>query len=200
MKKYLLVLIAVLVVTMAGCSVMYDADDIETTVSFSVSNSITLQEKQTTYKTTTTAKTTEKETTSTTNSVVATSKVETTANPTTNNQTTTKSTTTTTTTKPTTEKKVTQSQSTTKHTTTTKKVTTTQKQTTTKPKTTKAPYFCDEGGTHHSCRVGPIGWVSSYQKATDAALKYIADHDTSGNFTVEECWYCGKYTASVILD
>lgn len=197
MKKYLLVLIAVLVVIMAGCSIMYDgADEIETTVSFSVSNSTTLQE-QTTYQTITTAKTTEKETTSTTKSVVATSKVETTANPTTNNQTTTKSTTTT---KPTTEKKVTQSPSTTKHTTTTKKVTTTQKQTTTKPKTTEAPYFCDEGGTHHSCKVGPIGWVSSYQKATDAALKYIAEHDTSGNFTVEECWYCGKYTASVSLD
>ena len=198
MKRYLMVLIAVLVVTMAGCSVMYDADNkIESTVSFSVSNSTTLQEEQTTYQTTTAAKTTEKETTSTTKSVVATSKVETTANSTTNNQTTTKSTTTT---KPTTEKKVTQSPSSTKHTTTTKKVTTTQKQTTTKPKTTEAPYFCDEGGTHHSCKVGPIGWVSSYQKATDAALKYIADHDTSGNFTVEECWYCGKYTASVILD
>lgn len=197
MKKYLMVLIAVLVVIMAGCSVMYDgADVIETTVSFSVSNSTTLQEEQTTYQTTMAAKTTEKETTSTTKSVVATSKVETTANPTTNNQTTTKSTTTT---KPTTEKKVTQSPSTTKH-TTTKKATTTQKQTTTKPKTTEAPYFCDEGGTHHSCKVGPIGWVSSYQKATDAALKYIANHDTSGNFTVEECWYCGKYTASVILD
>lgn len=199
MKKYLLVLIAVLVVTMAGCSVMYDADDeVETTVSFSVSNSTTLQEEQTTYHATIAAKTTEKETTSTTKSVVATSKVETTANSTTNNQTTTKSTTATR--KPTTEKKVTQSPSTTKHTTTTKKVTTTQKQTTTKPKTTDAPYFCNEGGTHHSCRVGPIGWVSSYQKATDAALKYIADHDTSGNFTVEECWYCGKYTASVKLD
>lgn len=198
MKKYLLILIAVLVVTMAGCSIMYDADDeVETTVSFSVSNSTTLQEEQTTYLTTIAAKTTEKEATSTTKSVVATSKVETTANSTTNNQTTTKSTTTT---KPTTEKKVTQSPSTTKHTTTTKKVTTTQKQITTKPKTTEAPYFCDEGGTHHSCKVGPIGWVSSYQKATDAALKYIADHDTSGNFTVEECWYCGKYTASVILD
>jgi hypothetical protein len=82
---------------------------------------------------------------------------------------------------------------------TTAKPTTTKKQNTTKAQTTKG-YFCDEGGTHHSCDVGPIGWVNSYDEAQQKALRYIDSHADSGNFTVEQCWYCGKYTAEVTLD
>lgn len=103
----------------------------------------------------------------------------------------------------TTTKKVTttQKQTTTERQTTTKKVTTTQKPTTTKKvTTTEAPYWCDEGGTHHIVDVGPIGWCNSFDEATDKALEYIAAHDASGNFRVKQCYGCGKYTASVTLD
>ncbi len=100
----------------------------------------------------------------------------------------------------TTTKKVTttQKQTTTERQTTTKKVTTTQKPTTTKKvTTTEAPYFCDEGGTHHSCDAGPIGWVDSFDEAKDKALKYAGENGDSGNFRVKQCLYCGKYTATV---
>lgn len=82
---------------------------------------------------------------------------------------------------------------------TTEKVTTTQKVTTTKA-TTEPPYFCDEGGTHHSCKVGPIGWTSSFDEAKQKALRYIDDHADSGSFRVTQCQYCGKYSANITLD
>lgn len=103
----------------------------------------------------------------------------------------------------TTTKKVTttQQQTTTERQTTTKKVTTTQKPTTTKKvTTTEAPYWCDEGGTHHSCEVGQIGWVNSYDEAQNKALRYIDNNADSGNFLVKECHNCGKFTAYVTLD
>ena len=105
----------------------------------------------------------------------------------------------------TTTQKATQSKTTTKsatkQSTTQTKQTTTKKETTTKKvTTTEAPYFCDEGGTHHSCDVGPIGWVDSFDTAKELALKYIADHDASGNFRVKQCHFCGKYTATITLD
>lgn len=103
----------------------------------------------------------------------------------------------------TTTKKVTatQKQTTTERQTTTKKVTTTQKPTTTKKvTTTEAPYWCDEGGTHHSCDVGQIGWVNSYDEAQNKALRYIDNNADSGNFLVKECHNCGKFTAYVTLD
>lgn len=88
----------------------------------------------------------------------------------------------------------------TKQSTTQTKQTTTKKETTTKKvTTTEAPYFCDEGGTHHSCEVGQIGWVNSYETAQNKALEYIAENNTSGNFRVKECFYCGKFTATVTL-
>ena len=74
-------------------------------------------------------------------------------------------------------------------TTTTKKVTTTEK-----------PYFCDEGGTHHSCEAGIGGWVNTYEQAQNNGLEYIAAHNTSGNFEVQQCLQCGKYTVYVRLD
>lgn len=103
----------------------------------------------------------------------------------------------------TTTKKVTttQQQTTTEKQTTTKKVTTTQKPTTTKKvTTTAAPYWCDEGGTHHSCDVGQIGWVNSYDEASDKAYDYLASHNATGNFRVKECHNCGKFTAKITLD
>jgi len=94
--------------------------------------------------------------------------------------------------------------------TTTKKVTTTQKQTTTrkhttttkdtttqKSTTTKDEWDCNVDG--HSCNVGPIGWVNSFDVATDKALEYIAAKDASGNFRVKQCHNCGKYTAEITL-
>jgi|GEM_PF-4112710 len=85
--------------------------------------------------------------------------------------------------------------------TTTKKSTTTKKQTTTKKvTTTEVPYFCDEGGTHHSCDVGQIGWVDSFDTATDKALEYAGNNGSSGNFRVKQCLFCGKYTAYITFD
>lgn len=105
----------------------------------------------------------------------------------------------------TTTQKATQSNTTTKsatkQSTTQTKQTTTKKETTTKKvTTTEAPYFCDEGGTHHSCEVGQIGWTNSFENAQDLALEYISAHDTSGSYRVKQCFYCGKFTASVVLD
>ena len=107
--------------------------------------------------------------------------------------------------KTTTTQKATQSNTTiksaTKQSTTQTKQTTTKKETTTKKvTTTEAPYFCDEGGTHHSCEVGQIGWTNSFENAQDLALEYISAHDTSGSYRVKQCFYCGKFTASVVLD
>lgn len=83
--------------------------------------------------------------------------------------------------------------------TTTQKVTTTQKQTTTKKVTTTEDVWnCSVDG--HTSKTGQIGWVNSESVATDKALEYIANHDASGNFRVEQCHICGKYTAYITLD
>lgn len=103
----------------------------------------------------------------------------------------------------TTTKKVTTTQksTTTQRQTTTRNQTTTQKQTTTKKvTTTSAPYWCDEGGTHHSCEVGQIGWVNSYDEAEKKALDYAGKNDNSGGFLVKECHNCGKFTAIITFD
>lgn len=72
--------------------------------------------------------------------------------------------------------------------------------TTKKVTTTEAPYFCDEGGTHHSCEVGQIGWVDSFDTAKELALEYAANNGNSGNFRVKQCHFCGKYTAVITFD
>lgn len=85
--------------------------------------------------------------------------------------------------------------------TTTKKQaeTTTKKQTTTKKvTTTEDDWDCNVDG--HSCKVGPIGWVDSYDEAAKMAMKYIAENADSGGYRVEHCYWCGKYTASITLD
>lgn len=101
----------------------------------------------------------------------------------------------------TTTKKVTttQKQTTTKKQTTTQKVTTTQKQTTTKKvTTTEDDWDCNVDG--HSCKVGPIGWVNSYDEAVEKAKNYIDQNADSGGYRVEHCFWCGKYTATITLD
>lgn len=89
--------------------------------------------------------------------------------------------------------------------TTTKKATTTQKQTTTKNvattkkvTTTEEVWDCNVDG--HTSETGQIGWVNSFDTAKGKALEYIANHDASGNFRVEQCHICGKYTAYITLD
>lgn len=89
--------------------------------------------------------------------------------------------------------------------TTTKKVTTTQKQTATKKLTTtkkvittEEVWDCNVDG--HTSETGQIGWVNSFDTAKSKALEYIANHDASGNFRVEQCHICGKYTAYITLD
>lgn len=89
--------------------------------------------------------------------------------------------------------------------TTTKKVTTTQKQITTKKVTTtkkvittEEVWDCNVDG--HTSETGQIGWVNSFDTAKSKALEYIANHDASGNFRVEQCHICGKYTAYITLD
>lgn len=93
----------------------------------------------------------------------------------------------------------TERQTTTQKHTTTQKVTTTQKQTTTKKvTTTEDDWDCDVDG--HSCKVGPIGWVNSYDEAVQKAKQYIDQNADSGGYRVEHCFWCGKYTASITLD
>lgn len=90
-------------------------------------------------------------------------------------------------------------QTTTKQQTTTKKQTTTTKHTTTKKVTTTAfEWDCKVDG--HTSKTGQIGWVNSEAEATDKALEYIGNHDASGNFRVEECYMCGKFTAYITLN
>lgn len=201
-KMQFMLVLCVIFAMLVGCSNAVNqniADEGRIAVSFSANNSTNARNSEngtdnsesTTKKATTTDLTKELSTTVATTQK-STTKVEiTTEKPTTTKQTTTKNTTQkhTTTKKPTT--------TTQKPSSTTQKQTTTKKQTTTQAKT--EPYFCDEGGTHHSCDVGQIGWVNSYEAAQDRALDYIADHNASGNFRVKECFYCGKFTASVTL-
>lgn len=152
-----------------------------------------------------------KDTVATTESTVTTAEsVQTTAEKTTASETTTKKeNSSVTTTKPTEQKsagqtttrKVTTTQKSTTAQATTKKVTTTKKQTTTKKATTTAaPYWCDEGGTHHSCDVGQIGWCNSYDEASEKAYDYLGSHNVTGNFRVKQCYGCGKFTAVITID
>jgi cytoskeletal protein RodZ len=189
MKKLrILVLICVIISALIGCSNSVNVADEKNDSTFSsvsnsqnsyVDESVTKDAKVNNQITSTTEITTTK--VSTTKKQTTTHIEQTTRTSATKPQTTT--------TKPITTQKV----------TTTKKLITTKRETTTKAQTTKG-YFCDEGGTHHSCDVGPIGWVNSYDEAQQKALRYIDSHADSGNFTVEQCWYCGKYTAEVTLD
>ena len=103
----------------------------------------------------------------------------------------------------TTTQKATQSNTTTKS--ATKQSTTQTKQTTTKKvttarkvATTEEVWDCNVDG--HTSETGQIGWVNSFDTAKSKALEYIANHDASGNFRVEQCHICSKYTAYITLD
>lgn len=184
-KAIFIICLAILIIIFSGCSKQENYLESERQTSITVASSV--------------ENITKKETTETETTVKQSSNADTTTKPAEQKsagQTTAKSTTA----KQTTTQKATAS--TTKKQTTTKKVTTTQKKTTTTTKkvTTTSGYWCDEGGTHHSCDVGEIGWVSSYDEAQSKTLKYIADHNTSGSYRIKECFYCGKFTATVTLD
>lgn len=183
-KKILFIILSVLIIAgLTACSTATkDADGTTESTVTTVANSTQTTAVSTTEKETTTSETTthKSESSDTTTTRPADQKSA--------GQTTTKKVTTT------------QKSTTTQRQTTTQKVTTTQKSTTTKKvTTTSAPYWCDEGGTHHIVDVGPIGWVNTFDEATDKALEYISAHGDSGNFRVKQCYGCGKYTATVTI-
>lgn len=182
MKKYGFIAILVIAVMMiVGCShnaeVSINADESET-VSFSAGNTENSNSKIVTEN----ESSTEKLTTQTT-AVQSTTEPKKTENHTSAHTTAAKS----------------KTQTTTQRQTTTQKKTTTKKQTTTKKiTTTEDDWDCNVDG--HTSKTGQIGWVNSEAEATDKALEYIGSHDASGNFRVEECHMCGKYTAYITLD
>jgi len=182
-KKILFIILSVLIiVSLTACSAE-SKDTVgttESTVTTASENTLSTAESTIEKETTTTETTTQKSESSDTTTRPAEQKSA--------DQTTTKKVT------------ATQKHTTTKRQSTTKKVTTTQKPTTTKKvTTTAAPYWCDEGGSHHIVDAGPIGWCNSFDEATDKALEYISEHGDSGNFRVKQCYGCGKYTATVTI-
>ena len=73
------------------------------------------------------------------------------------------------------------------------------KQTTTKKvTTTEEVWDCNVDG--HTSETGQIGWVNSFDEARDKALEYASKNGNSGNFRVEQCHICGKYTAYITFD
>ena len=69
-----------------------------------------------------------------------------------------------------------------------------------KKKTDKATgYWCDDGGTHHSCNDNTIGWYKTAVEAENEALDYL-DSRGSGHYLLEQCDFCGKWTAVIKID
>ncbi len=192
-KRILFIMLSVLIIaSLTACSVKSESaiGTTESTV-FSTTNAESTTEKGITESETTTLKSESSEITTTTTRP---------AEQKSSGQTTTKKVTTTQNQTTTQKQTVVQSQTTTQK-VTTQKQNVTQRQTTTKKVTTTvAPYWCDEGGTHHSCNVGPIGWVNSYDEAEKKALEYAGQNGDSGNFLVKECHNCGRFTAYVTFD
>ena len=64
-------------------------------------------------------------------------------------------------------------------------------------KTDKAKgYWCNDGGTHHTCSDNTIGWYASEKEAYDKAMEYINKNgEGSGHWLIEQCMLCGKWTA-----
>ncbi len=72
-----------------------------------------------------------------------------------------------------------------------------------KKKTDKSTgYWCDEGGMHHSCTDNTIGWYNTAVKAEDVAKEYILKNGKygTGNYLLEQCDFCGKWTSIIKLD
>lgn len=191
MKKIgLIATIVIAAMLIAGCGNSNNADN-KTTVNESLavsssvgntenSNSKIVKENQSSTEVTTTEPTTAETTTR--------KETTTTQKATQSNTTSVK-----TTTKSATKQSTTQTkQTTTKKETTTKKVTTTKKIT-----TTEEVWDCNVDG--HTSETGQIGWVNNFDKAQEKALRYIDENADSGNFRVEQCHICGKYTAYVTL-
>ena len=63
-------------------------------------------------------------------------------------------------------------------------------------------YWCDDGGTHHSCNDNTIGWYNTAVKAEDVAKEYILKNGKygTGNYLLEQCDFCGKWTAVIKID
>lgn len=191
-KTIIIVCLAILIAIFSGCSTKENNSEpeLQTSATVAVTDETTTEQKQESETTT------EKKS----NSESKASASETTAKKNSNSDKTTKAAEQKTAARTTTKKvTTTQKQTTTEKQTTTKKVTTTQKPTTTKKvTTTEDDWDCNIDG--HSCKVGPIGWVNSYDEAAEKARKYIDKNADSGGYRVECCYWCGKYTASITLD
>lgn len=69
-----------------------------------------------------------------------------------------------------------------------------------KKKTDKATgYWCDEGGTHHSCNDNTIGWYNTAKEAEEKTFEYLKKNGT-GHYLLEQCDFCRKWTAVIKLD
>ena len=186
MKKVgLVAMIVIAAMLIAGCGNSNNADD-KTTVneSLAVSSSVGNTENSNSEIVKEIQSSTEVTTTKPTTAETTTRKETTTTQKATQSNTTTKSAT---------KQSTTQTKQTATKKTTTKKVTTTRKVT-----TTEEVWDCNVDG--HTSETGQIGWVNSFDTAKSKALEYIANHDASGNFRVEQCHICGKYTAYITLD
>ncbi|MGN0488163.1 MAG: hypothetical protein ACI4HO_02745 [Ruminococcus sp.] len=186
-SKYVLIILTVILIlcSVTACSLVQresGENTLESAPETIMNTAESVSETQTTNVTEKTSETTENKKKETTGSSTATTteKKE--------NTTTAK-----TTTKSATKQSTTQTkQTTTKKETTTKKVTTTKKIT-----TTEEVWDCNVDG--HTSETGQIGWVNSFDEAQEKALGYIDENADSGNFRVEQCHICGKYTAYVTL-
>ena len=68
-----------------------------------------------------------------------------------------------------------------------------------KTSTKTTGYWCNEGGTHHSCNDNTIGWYKTAVEAENEALDYL-DSRGSGHYLLEQCDFCGKWTAVIKID
>ncbi len=64
-----------------------------------------------------------------------------------------------------------------------------------KKKTDKSTgYWCDEGGTHHSCNDNTIGWYATVAKA-QKKVDELLQAEKYTHYQLEQCDFCGKWTA-----
>ena len=69
-----------------------------------------------------------------------------------------------------------------------------------KEKNNSKGYWCNDGGTHHTCSDNTIGWYNTAKEAEKKAVEYINKNGNgNGNWLIEQCMLCGKYTASITL-
>ena len=68
-----------------------------------------------------------------------------------------------------------------------------------KKKVTATNYWCDDGGTHHSCSDNTIGWYNTAKEAEEKTFEYLKKNGT-GHYLLEQCDFCGKWTSIIKLD